>query len=93
MPSPQPFPLVEERSDALTPTLSHGERGQTLKKATCVAFLLFILVRSDALTPTLSHGEREQTLKTATQVAVLLLFWCGLMPSPQPSPTGRGGKH
>jgi len=26
MPSPQPFPLVEERSDALTPTLSHGER-------------------------------------------------------------------
>ncbi len=28
------------RPDALTPTLSHRERAHTLKKATCVAFLL-----------------------------------------------------
>jgi hypothetical protein len=40
-------------------------------------------LRSDALIPALSHRERGQTQKRQRG---------GLMPSPQPSPTGREGK-
>jgi hypothetical protein len=61
------------RPDALTLTLSHGEREYILKTATKLPFC-FNLMRPDALTLTLSHREREYTLKTATEVAVLLFI-------------------
>src|SRR5690606_5613159 len=48
--------LTIVRPDALTPPLSHGERGQTLKTATWLPFC-FYHVQPDALTPTLSHGR------------------------------------
>jgi len=77
------------RADALTPALSHRERELIRKKATEVAFVL-ASVRADALTPALSHRERELIRKKATEVAFLFWLLCRLMPSPQPSTTGRG---
>ena len=53
-------------------------------------------LRSDALTPALSHGRgslsplRSDALTPALSHGRGSLGLCGLMPSPQPSPTGEG---
>ncbi len=73
MPSPQPSPTGRGRKrsvrfDALTPTLSHGEREKTVCAVWCPH------------PGPLPQGEGENGL-------------CGLVPSPRPSPTGRGRKR
>ncbi|QGU38373.1 hypothetical protein D8768_21690 [Enterobacter hormaechei] len=50
-------------------------------------------LRPSALTPALSHGERENTQPVGPckrSAAGRIRQRCGLMPSPRPSPTGRG---
>ncbi|CAI9402064.1 Uncharacterised protein [Lelliottia amnigena] len=79
------------RPDTLTPTLSHGEREKTLKKATCVAFYVE-LVRPDAFTPALSYGEREKTHKRQPALPFMLSLF-GLMTSSQSPRSGEEEDH